>query len=208
MEYKLRHQDLLFAAVNGGIFGLLFPIVLNNFNVAWQPPTLLIILFFITLSIVGIVIGYWLGKNIGLFLFQFAKFGAIGAANFAIDLGILSLLIFLFFPQADFIPSAIYALFKAVSFTLANINSYLWNKYWSFQDQESSKIMGEFFSFVSVSVVGLVINVIVAASFNHWHEVLAPQMEAGSWAVISAAAGAVAVLLWNFIGYKFFVFKK
>ncbi len=202
---KLTKKDIFFAGINGSIFGLLLPVVMKSFNVSNQPPYILMVVFFAVLAMVGVLIGYFLAKKIKPFFFQLTKFGATGAANFAVDIGILALLVIIFYPHGD-IPTISFAIFKSTSFVLATINSYVWNKYWSFQDKESSDILQEFGKFVLVSSVGLVLNVIVATIVKSLHGLTS--LDPKTWAAISAMVASVAVLTWNFIGYKFLVFKK
>jgi putative flippase GtrA len=203
---KLTKRDLLFGGINGLVFGLLLPVVMKSFNVTNQPPYLLTVGFFVSLAVVGVYVGYLLSK-VKFFFFQLAKFGATGAANFALDIGVLSALIFIFYPQTGaIIPTLFYALFKIISFTLANINSYLWNKFWSFEDKHKKDTAREFGKFILVSVIGLIINATVATSINS----LQGQMVADpkTWAAVSAILASIVGMGWNFIGYKFLVFKK
>ena len=66
---------------------------------------------------------------------RFLKFSAVGAVNFLIDLSILNLLSF-----ATGINRGIFAaLFSAVSFLAANLNSYFWNKKWTFKENNSPR---------------------------------------------------------------------
>ena len=67
---------------------------------------------------------------------RFLKFSAVGVVNFLIDFSVLNLLSF-----ATGINKGIFAaLFSAVSFLIANLNSYFWNKKWTFKDRASSFI--------------------------------------------------------------------
>ena len=63
--------------------------------------------------------------------YQFSKFFLVGGMNVLIDLGILSLLIVLF--KID--KGLWYSAFKGFSFLLAAVNSYFWNKLWTFAPQ-------------------------------------------------------------------------
>ena len=65
----------------------------------------------------------------------------------------------------------------------------------------------QFFQFIAVSIVGLVLNAGITYSlitFATGFMDVSPE----TWATISSAIASVAVLSWNFIGYKFFVFKR
>lgn len=200
----LTWKDFFFAGINGAFFGLLLPVVLRTFNVELAMNYFLVVVFFIVLAIFGVYVGFLLGK-VKPFFFQLAKFGATGAANFALDIGVLSLLVTLFFRDASAIPNTYFVTFKVISFSLATINSYLWNKFWSFNDKDTRAMTKEFGKFLSVSLVGMALNATVAGLFNYYHFAT---VDAKTWAAISAMVGAVAVLLWNFVGYKFFVFEK
>ena len=203
---QLNKKDLFFASINGFVFGLLLPVVMRSFNVTTQPPYLITVLFFTILAPLGIYFGYLLAKFIKPFFFQLTKFGATGAANFAIDIGILALFVFIFFPSNIIIPSIYYATFKVISFVLATINSYIWNKYWTFQEKNTSTTLKEFGKFILVSSIGLILNASIATLLNSLHHLIS--LDIKTWAAISAMIASVAVLTWNFIGYKFLVFKK
>ncbi len=202
---RLTSKDLIFGGINGLIFGALLPIVLKSFNVTNLPPYGLTVLAFMLLAVAGIYIGYLLSK-IKTFFFQLAKFGATGAANFAIDIGVLALLVISFYPDANVISTAPFAIFKIISFLLATINSYLWNKFWSFNNKNTENVASEFGKFILVSSIGIIINVSIAALTNSLRG--NTSIDPKTWAAIAAMTGSVATLTWNFLGYKFIVFKK
>ncbi len=200
---KLEKKDLVYGAVNGLIFGALIPIALKNMGF---PITfsiyLTIVLSFTILATVGIYIGYLLSKVIGFF-FQLAKFGAVGAANFAVDFGILNLLIF----STGLAAGWYFTFFKSISFVVAVINSFFWNKLWTFKKKEQKDTRKEFFQFILVSVIGLLVNAGVASLIVN---VIGPMgnISDKTWANIATAVASLIVLTWNFLGYKFIVFKK
>lgn len=208
---KLTQRDIIFGAINGSIFGVLLPVVLKSFNVVNMPPYLTTILFFMILASAGVYAGYLLSK-IRSFFFQLAKFGATGAANSAIDIGVLALLVSLFYSETAVVPTVAFIIFRTMSFLLANTNSYFWNKFWSFknksakEDTSETKKSTEFGKFLLVSAIGLVINVTVSSIVNalHGYTSINPQ----SWATIAAVSGTIITLTWNFLGYKLIVFKK
>jgi putative flippase GtrA len=132
---------------------------------------------------------------------QVVKFLLTGILNTFIDLGVLNSLVFIF---DSGINTLLYLAFKTISFLIAVINSYYLNKNWTFNSKTGNQ--SDFIYFLIVSATGLLINVIVATLvFNLLTEINLTHI---LFSInISAIIGTVVVLVWNFIGYKFFVFK-
>ncbi len=203
IKIKLSSRDIVFGAINGLIFGALLPVVLKNMNIAITfNKGVIIAIFFTVLAAAGIYVGYLLSRFLP-FIFQFVKFGAIGVANFAVDIGILNLLIFL----SGTAVGVAYTVFKIISFTFAVTNSYIWNKYWAFHKEGTREAAKEFVQFITVSIIGLVLNALIASLLVN---VVGPLggISVKTWASVAAAFASVCVMFWNFIGYKFWVFKK
>lgn len=136
-------------------------------------------------------------------MFQFIKFASVGALNTIIDLGVLNGLILVF---GLGISGTHYTYFKSISFACAVINSYFFNKYWVFKKKETFKTK-EPILFAVVSITGLFLNVGVSGSVFKMVTLIGniPLYLAVN---IGAVAGIVVVLAFNFLGYKFLVFKK
>lgn len=199
----LERSDLVYASINGLIFGALIPIVLKNLGMQISLGMYLaIVLFFIVLATLGVYIGYLLSKIAGFF-FQLAKFGAVGAANFSVDFGVLNLLIF----STGVASGWYFTLYKSISFVVAVTNSFFWNKLWTFKKKGGEKTGKDFFQFLLVSAIGLLLNAGVASLIVN---VIGPlgAIEEKTWANIATAAASIIVLTWNFLGYKYIVFKK
>ena len=64
-----------------------------------------------------------------MFSIQFIKFLLVGVLNTGIDFGVLNLLMF----STGITSGFYYPIFKAISFICGVINSYIWNKRWTFQ---------------------------------------------------------------------------
>lgn len=152
------------------------------------------------LSFLGYLTAEFLGKWVALFK-QLGRFGIVGILNTVVDLAVFNLLI----NTLGITEGLMANLFKGLSFVVAVINSYYWNKYWTFQVQKKTKV--EFVEFVVVSLVGFGLNV---GAFHLMVNVIGPLGELGveAWANIGALTGTLAGLAWNFLGYKLIVFKK
>jgi len=135
-------------------------------------------------------------------LYRISKYALVGALNTFIDLGVLNAFILLTGQSEDFS----FLVFKGVGFTAAVINSYFWNRYWTFESSDTNK-RKEFVQFIIVSFGGLIVNVgtawVIVGVVGPQGDI-APQV----WANIAALSATATSLVWNFIGYKFWVFDK
>ncbi|MBU2635291.1 bifunctional glycosyltransferase family 2/GtrA family protein [Patescibacteria group bacterium] len=143
-----------------------------------------------------------LGKKVPV-VFQAGKFVTVGISNTLIDWGVLNLQILL----TGITAGLFYPVFKGVSFLIAIINSFLWNKFWTFKKGETEKAGTEFLQFLIVSGIGLGINVGIASLAVN---VIGPQagISPKIWATVGALIATMFSMVWNFLGYKFIVFKK
>lgn len=130
------------------------------------------------------------------------RFIVVGVLNTAIDLAVLNALVLIFGLGFH---GELYLFFKGISFIAAVSNSYFWNKYWVFEknttiDAKESSL------FLTVSGAGFLLNVLVSsfifALIQSTH-LISLHLAAN----IGALAGTLAVLSWNFFGYKYVVFK-
>ena len=134
--------------------------------------------------------------------FQFVRFAIIGLMNTALDFGVLNVLIAVTGVRGGFI----LVLLNSISFTVATTNSYFWNKYWTFKDKDAVRAV-EIGQFLTVSIIGLGINsgvVYAVSTFIDPLFGLSPTV----WINVAKVAATGFSLIWNFIGYKFIVFKR
>jgi putative flippase GtrA len=143
-------------------------------------------------------IAHRIGKKYS-FLWQIAKFAFVGVLNTAIDFGVLNALIALTSITAGI---AIIGL-NAISFSIAVINSYFWNKRWVF----SLGKKGNFVTFLTVTLIGLSINTGTVYILTTY---LGPDSTSSQtqWANLAKVIATCFSLIWNFVGYKLIVFKK
>jgi putative flippase GtrA len=204
VSYMVRGRDIFVAALAGLLIGFLSLPILLNLNLAGVlgDSWLKIIAFVFTFGILGaagMLIARSLGQHFPILL-QIAKFILVGGLNTLVDLGVLNVLILV----TDVAVGPFYVVFKSISFVAAVSNSYIWNKYWTFQSKNNdSKEVVQFFV---VSLIGFLINVGFASAIVSWVSIVgvSPKLMAN----LGALTGTFAGLAWNFIGYKFIVFKK
>jgi len=151
---------------------------------------------------ISLYITYVLGKKVPV-IFQAGKFATVGISNTLIDWGALNLQILL----TGITAGLFYPVFKGVSFLIAIINSFLWNKFWTFKKIKVEKTGTEFLQFLIISAIGLVINVGIASLAVN---LIGPQagISPKIWATVGALIATMFSMIWNFLGYKFIVFKK
>lgn len=203
----MKKSDILAVLIIGEASAWLALAIFKNIRFSvpfwWAFP-----IFLPLLALAGLWAAYFMGNKF-LIIYQAAKFLLVGFLNTLVDLGALNLLI-LFSGLASGI---FYSLFKGVSFTIAAVNSYFWNKFWTFKKSgkaektEIKKNGGELLQFLMVSVVGFGINVGVASfvvSSIGRHVGFNEKI----WANIGAIIATLCAMAWNFFGYKFIVFKK
>jgi len=129
---------------------------------------------------------------------QIIKFVIVGGFNTLLDFAVLNLLIF----ATGVASGTPFIFFKAVSFLVAVTNSYFWNRRWTFRSDKPV-----FIQFLVVSTIGLLLNVGTASFLVN---ILGPQLGLSEkiWANVGAVGGTLVVMTWNFLGYKFVVFKR
>jgi putative flippase GtrA len=120
---------------------------------------------------------------------QFVKFGLVGLSSTVIDWGIYLIL-------TRFL-GVFYLMAKILSFSIAVINSYIWNRRWTFRSNDPAKLR-QFIKFLTISLVGLVLNsLIMYLAVEHLKL-------ADIYGLVLATA---IVTIWNFLANKFYTFK-
>lgn len=145
---------------------------------------------------------------------QISKFAVVGVLNTIIDLGIVNILILKF----GFNP----VLSNIIGVSAALINSYILNKRWTFEDRSDDKNATQFGVFVLLSLVGMAINTVVFIFlFKTWTLPGSIAYTIINFVKLNSIFGKEFVLLnfakafslafsmiWNFIAYKKWAFKK
>ena len=134
---------------------------------------------------------------------QLIKFVVVGVINTGIDFVILNIEMALTNISSG--PGMFVQ--NAISFSLATINSYYLNKRWTFEDKDTQKEGVKFSQFLIVSLIGVSINSLVVYGITTFIPPVAG-LNPKLWANIAKLIATGVSIIWNFLGYKFIVFKK
>jgi putative flippase GtrA len=130
---------------------------------------------------------------------QFVKFFIVGIVNTGLDFILFNFLIWLTkIYQGEWL-----GLLNFIAFSLATINSYFLNKFWTFKKKESSS----FLKFFLISLIGCAINTSIVYYIATF---VSPFFNVSQllWVNIAKLLAILISMCWNFIGYKFWVFQK
>lgn len=198
----MKKKDFYLTLLIGFLFGVLVLLPIKNLDFIITPKLIFItVVGFTVLAPLALFILKFLSRFWAV-LYQFGKFAAVGALNTVIDLGIMNFLILL----TGVYTGVYFSIFKASSFLVAVLNSYFWNKFWTFQSK-APVTLKEFSRFIFFTAIGLLINVSVASFIV---TVLGPVfgVDPKLWANVGALIAVFVSLLWNFFAYRYIVFKS
>lgn len=193
--------DYAVAALAGFFAGIfLIPTLLN---LGLRDPILLLGLpwAFALIYAVGIYAAEILSRRITS-LAQFSKFLAVGFLNTTIDFGVLNLLSLATGITSGLIIGGV----NIPGFAVAVVNSYFWNKYWVFRDREGA-VFSDAPRFLAVTGSAALLNSGVIAFITETSPSLfglSPELTLN----IVKAGATVLIFLWNFFGFKLFVFRS
>jgi putative flippase GtrA len=182
------------------VCGLILAFLVSDFLGALEDWKV-ILLIWIGLPLISwlcLWIAWLIGKKYQV-AFQVAKHILVGAAATVIDLKLFEglLVVLSLNPLAG----------KALSFLFSTAIKYIGNKHWAFEKHSREGWQKEMGIFFIITLIGLFIDVSVFYSAT---QVLGPQfaIPAVMWVKLSVLAAAAVAAIWNFLGYKFLVFKK
>lgn len=200
----MTKKDFLFTGIAALLIGVLGFFIVESLQIKNLPVSTVFIsfvLFFGTLLAAGI--GNLLGKKIPVIL-ELVRFVIVGGLNTFVDFAVLNGLMYVTGISSGWQ----FSVFKGSSFIVAVINSYVWNKWWTFggaSKSDSTQIV----SFLTVSAIGFGINVAAASLLvNLVGNPLSAFINDQVWANCATLAAVALSMVWNFLGYKFFVFTK
>jgi len=208
---SMKVTDVIFALICGRVIGFLVGDFLKEWGIeVGLAYSLVLWVLFPFASLLLLWIAQIIGRKL-LFVYQAAKHLLVGAFATVIDLKFFEYL--LLFVMANSL------VVKAISFLFSTIIKYWGNKYWAFgrhvtaaggippEGGKKDNIKKEMFQFFIITLVGLVIDVGV---FYYATKIAEPQFGFPMviWTKLAVIFAALAAAVWNFIGYKFLVFKK
>lgn len=160
---------------------------------------------------------------------RFSKFLVVGTTGFIVDFGVFNLLI-----RAVGLPDTLVlgilikgaTLAQAISFTLAAINNFLWNRYWTYPDSRSKPILRQFGMFFALSAIGLAIRTPIFSLMNGPATAIVDSLPYGPFAGLlnfavktvhltteqlayngALAIAVLVVLFWNFFSNRFITYS-
>ena len=198
-------KDYLIGALIGFFTGILALKIFSFLSLDFKFQKEFLLLGIPVLWVAGVWLGGFLGKWLPFFN-QFGKFAVVGFLGAAIDFSILNWVSHFTGITAGFTLGWI----NIPGFLVAVINNYFWNKLWVFSVKGGPasggkiSVWGIFPKFLAVTIIGLAINsgtiiALTSISFGFDGQI---------WLNISKVVANAIALIWNFIGYKFFAFKK
>lgn len=193
-------KDYWYAAVVGLITAFFIRLIFINSELPLPIPFWSLFIILPILEFVAYVVASRLFAHI-LALKQLGRFGIVGLMNFSVDTGILTSLSIAtgIFSGPRLTPLNI------VSGTIAILNSYFWQRTWTFSEKAPPS-KKEFFFFIFITVIGIGLNTLLVILLT----VIIPPFEylTPTRLEVVAKVGATLVsLFWNFFGYKFIVFR-
>jgi putative flippase GtrA len=138
---------------------------------------------------------------------RFLKFAFVGIIGAVIDFGVFNLLLAL-----TPIPS-IWA--SAISFILAVVSNFIWNRYWTYPDARGKSISHQLVQFSIVSLLGLGIRIGLFAILENFFinlsgrlitvKILDPKFVGHN---MTLAIAILVVMLWNFFANRYWTYNE
>jgi putative flippase GtrA len=198
----MKKIDIILSLITGEGVAWLFVWFIKNSPLKLPFLNYLLPISFPILALFAIWLSDLIGKKY-LFVYQLAKFLLTGAFFAIFDLIIFNILMgWLGIEKEEVLK---YATFVAISFLIVTIFKYFANKYWAFEKREKEKIEKEFGIFLLITIISGFIQTGVASFAFKILVLKISEFLAGN---IGKILGIVVASTWNFLGYKFIVFKK
>jgi putative flippase GtrA len=137
---------------------------------------------------------------------RFFRFAIVGASGAVVDFGILNLFTLVF--KVAYVPSSV------VSFIMAVLNNFLWNRYWTYPDSRSKHVAKQLTQFAIINIIGLAIRTPLLAFLEgvliRWFTTILPKDFLSPTFVghnIGLAIAILVVMLWNYIANRYWTYN-
>jgi len=149
---------------------------------------------------------------------QVGKFVSVGISNTIIDFVVLNVLMKLGLKAVLIIAQREFLIANIIAVSCATINSFIWNRRWTFGSKEKAILI----QIIKFLIITLIANYFIQQIiFNQLYFRFAPLEKLAEIFTriipgtkdffatnISKAFAVLGAGVWNFLGYKFFVFRK
>jgi putative flippase GtrA len=136
---------------------------------------------------------------------RFLKFSFVGVTGTIVDFGVMNLMSLVFHLPL------LWA--QAISFTIAVVNNFLWNRYWTYPDSRSKRAPQQLIQFVLINLVGILVrtpliswlNNLILKALNN----AAIRLPVENFVISQNAALAVSILIilfWNFFANRYWTY--
>lgn len=193
--------DIVITIISGEAAAIVFSDFLGDY------PAFLFLrwVFLFSLPVLGVLV-YWLCDLVSkkfIPLLQFLKYCLVGVISVLFDLKVFEFFIWIFGSSVGILAGTA----KSISFLIATFSKFVGNKYWTFEKPDKTAIRQEFISFLIITFLGLIIDV---GGYFFFYRVVGPQfgLSINLWSKVSVILSGVFAAIWNFLGYKFIIFKK
>ena len=137
---------------------------------------------------------------------RFLRFAVVGTIGAVVDFGTFNLLTLL-----TPIPAVIASV---ISFIIAVVNNFLWNRYWTYTDSRSKPVSRQLVQFFAINIIGLAIRTPLFAGLENvlirWFSnfslssFLTPTFLGHNF---SLATAVVVVMMWNFFANRYWTYN-
>jgi hypothetical protein len=131
----MKRRDLFAITIIGAAVGLLSQVILVTVADSFEINLTILVrlgvfVAFTVLAPLALFVFSLVGKFVPT-LYQFGKFVSVGVLNTFVDVGVLNLQMLVFGTPGTWL----YPVMKGISFLAATTNSFLWNKFWTFDSR-------------------------------------------------------------------------
>ncbi len=137
---------------------------------------------------------------------RFLKFAFVGVTGTVVDFGILNLL------RLVFKIPLVWA--QAISFTIAVVNNFLWNRFWTYPDSRSKKTSHQLIQFFIINAIGIIIRTLLIPWLDQMILILLENFDINlqieNYILSQNIALAVCIgiiMLWNYYANRYWTYN-